>query len=497
MKIVAGAFALLLFSFLASDAFAGESLKVMRGLVLKHVTVVNVRDGSLSKDMTVVVDGGKIVHVLPASNVAVAASARVVDGRGKFVVPGYLDMHTHALTHGGRIGNLKMMLAYGITGFRQMSGDPELLAEFRDRQALFPGQPEILAMCGTIMNNQLFPTPEAAAAEVRKQKGEGADLIKEVGLWGEPFFAVLAEAGKEGLPVSGHLHPSIDVRKAARAGLTSIEHMGAGAGIFVGCSSEEAALLSAEVSIIPTSSASVGQNAPAMTPEQMEKMIERLIANPVMGGGRQGLDLTRRALETFDEAKCRELASEFAANETWQVPSLIRLRTMDFGDDPLYRDDPNLVHVPQENRRLWGELAEDFPKIVTERDREVLARFFALEMRTVKLFRDMGVPMMTGSDFGGQWLVPGYSLHQEFDLLSESGLAGLDILRMATLNGAKFLGKEETMGTVEGGKNADLVLLNGNPIADAANLHRIAGVVRAGIWFSGDDLRAVKESVIY
>lgn len=103
--------------------------------------------------------------------------------------------------------------------------------------------------------------------------------------------------------------------------------------------------------------------------------------------------------------------------------------------------------------------------------------------------------MLAGSDNGGQWGVAGFSLHQEFDLLSEAGLPPLRVLQMTTLSAAQFLGREGTMGTVEAGRDANLVLLGGDPTIDVANLHRIRAVVRAGRFYTREDLDALQARV--
>ena len=95
-----------------------------------------------------------------------------------------------------------------------------------------------------------------------------------------------------------------------------------------------------------------------------------------------------------------------------------------------------------------------------------------------------GVKILAGSDLGGGWVIPGFSLHQEFRELAAAGLSPLQVLQATTLNGARFAGREATMGTVEQGKNADLVLLNGNPIADVANLHQVNAVFLRGKYYS-------------
>ena len=110
--------------------------------------------------------------------------------------------------------------------------------------------------------------------------------------------------------------------------------------------------------------------------------------------------------------------------------------------------------------------------------------------RNPKLFDDAGVRMMVGTDGGGQ--APGQSIHQEFDELAKAGLAAFKILQMTTLNPAEFLRRTATMGSMDVGKNADIVLLNGNPVESVQNLHRISGVVRAGFYYSQADLDALR-----
>ena len=128
----------------------------------------------------------------------------------------------------------------------------------------------------------------------------------------------------------------------------------------------------------------------------------------------------------------------------------------------------------------------------------LLRKYYDKIQTLPKLMKLNGVKLLAGSDTsppGAVWVVPGFSLHQEFALLAAAGLSPLDILQMTTLNGAQFLNREATMGTVDLGKNADLVLLDANPIADVANLDKIAGVVLGGKYFSKQALDKMKSDV--
>jgi imidazolonepropionase-like amidohydrolase len=115
-----------------------------------------------------------------------------------------------------------------------------------------------------------------------------------------------------------------------------------------------------------------------------------------------------------------------------------------------------------------------------------------LELKMTKIFDESGVKMLTGSDYGGGWVVPGVSLHQEFDLLNDAGLTPLKILQMTTLLPAEFLGRQSTMGSVEPGMKANLVLLSGNPVQTVRSLHTIEGVVREGRYYAAADLEKLK-----
>jgi imidazolonepropionase-like amidohydrolase len=132
---------------------------------------------------------------------------------------------------------------------------------------------------------------------------------------------------------------------------------------------------------------------------------------------------------------------------------------------------------------------------VTTDRRAMLKRFWALQLRLTKLLDDGGVPMMTGTDSGGvgHWEISGVALHQEIDLLRQAGLKPLTILQMTTLNGAKFLQREDRMGSVAAGKDANLVLLDANPVASAANLHRINAVIRSGNYYGKDALERLMQ----
>jgi hypothetical protein len=456
--------------------------------VLANVNVVDTRTGRVARGSSILIDGGTIIRVGPARSLGANGAPRI-DGHGAYVVPGYNDMHAHPLNPGSPEGGLQLMLANGITGFRQMSGSPELLARRRAGNFLPPDTPALLATPGNILIPPLvMPTPDAVVAEIDRQHEQGADFIKVVALPPPAFFAGLAEATRLGMRFSGHLLPVNDIREVSDRHMGPIEHLGPNDSILLGCSSDEAAIRQAMAAVpAPPPSIISGPGGPAGA--------ERALANPALGTSPETFARVRRVIDTYSAERCRELMGRFVANRTWQVPTLIRIRTMEFGDDPAYRTDPNLRFIPPPRRQMWQELGQAFGQRISAEQRRIFTDLFALQLGLVRQMDATGVPMMTGSDYGGGWEVAGYSLHQEFDLLASAHVSPLHVLQMTTVNAARFLDREAVMGTVEAGRTADLVLLSANPVASVANLHRIAAVVRGGHYYSRPALDQLRDGV--
>ena len=456
---------------------------VRDGLVLDRVTVVDVRTGRLLRDRAVIVSSGRISRVVRAGSVQVTGAARRVDGQGRFVTPGFNDMHAHNLNTESPETSLPMMLASGITGFRQMAGAPALLAARAGGKPLLPpDSPALLAMPGRILAGPAFADPAAVTAEVARQKAGGADFIKVIELPPAAFAAAAKASRANGLPFAGHLPPSVNERDAMRLGMASIEHLGPGISVLLNCSRDEGPLRAM------LAAAPAGDEAPFnASPEQ----VRRMLVDPMLATPPRGFALIRRVLATYDDAKCRAFAGDVAASGTWMVPTLTRLEAMELGNTPALRDNPDLRYVPGPTRALWRDVGAEFDRRLSPDQKQVLADLFAAQLRLAGLFGAAKVKMMAGTDFGGGWIVPGRSLHREFDLLARAGLPPLRILQMTTIDPARFLGREAGMGTVEAGRAADLVLLDGDPTVDVANLHKVAGVVRAGRYLDHEALDGI------
>ncbi len=462
-----------------------------RTLLLDGGTVVDPRDGSIAADVSIRIRDGRIVEVFPRGTAREDRTTERIDASGRFIVPGYNDMHSHALNLGNPSGSLGLMLAEGVTGFRQMSGSPALLKKRRNNTLPIGSMaPALLETPGTILTPLNAGSSQAAAAEIRRQQAQGADFVKMVMADPEVFLAAVEEAVAVGIPILGHLQEGVDVVAASRAGFRSVEHLGPGSPVWASCSTidEELRSEACERPVI---------KAPPVKIPFLERIVgwrmQKLLVNPAAFSDPIDIARIQRALDTYSEDKAAAVAAELADHGTWQVPTLVRLRSMEYAGAPEYEADESLAYLPAKNIKRWRTVTAKFLTLPAEAQ-TTYRHLYPRQLSLAKLFADNGVPMMTGTD-GGSMMAPGLTLRQEFAELAKAGLSPLKILQMTTINPARYLGREDTMGTVEAGRNADLIVLDANPLDDVKNLHRINAVVRAGTHYSAAELAALKVRV--
>jgi len=453
---------------LAAVAFAAASIAGAapdKSLAFTHVNLIDATGAPAQPDMTVIIAGQRIVSIEKSVAAHIPANTQVVDARGKYLIPGLWDMHVHEIfgdwiPEDEKITPL-LFVANGITGVRDMGGDLESLKKWRARAASGEMIAPRMVISGPMLDGPVprFPSsaPVKDAADGRRVVDElkeaGADFIKiQSFIPRDGYFAAAAEANKLGIVFVGHVPDAVRAVEASNAGQKSIEHL---TGVFEGCSTVE----------------------------------EELMKAP-RGPGRA------RFLSTYDSAKARALIALFAKNRTWQVPTLYwehgewLIEETISGADPLERYAPRAWKV-----RTWPMFSKDIAADWDTDPRADREKFFEAELQMVNEMNKAGVPILAGTDTAaGVRVYPGFSLHQELELIARAGLTNMQTLQTATRNAGEFLGLADT-GTIEKGKRADLVLLDANPLDQISNTKKIRAVVLAGRYFSRADLDGLLQQV--
>lgn len=431
-------------------------------LALVHATVVDVRDGSLRTDQTILIDGNRVVRIAPTSGGDTPAGARIVDASDSYVVPGLWDSHVHSAANTS--WHFPLLVAYGITSVRNMHTTVDTALELihgikqRVKEGTLLG-PRLIAN-GPIIDGGpgswpgavvVHDAPEGRAAVDSLADG-GADFIKVYDhLTLEAYLAIADEAASRGIPVDGHMPFQVPPEEAS-AGQRTVEHL---SGMTVGCSAKADSLRREHLRLV--------QGPPLPFPQGMLAFF-RLVG---------AADATR------DPERCRAVAQSYAEHGVAVVPTLVNGVA---GPEGLLDDPARMRGVPVWVRRNWESVAaQGFESIFDEGG-------LANAIANLRLLRDANVAILTGTDIGNPFLVPGRSLHEELGMLVDAGLSPLEALQAATLRPAETFGMRDSLGTVQEGNLADVVLLDGNPLEDIENTLAIGGVVLDGRYLDRDSL---------
>jgi amidohydrolase family protein len=437
-------------------------------LALVHVTVIDMAGTPAQPDRTVIVTGDRIAAIGPADRVAIPEGARVLEARGKVLIPGLWDMHVHL---GINDKLLPFYLARGVTGVVSMADSLATVRSFR--QQIATGElrgPRILASAGQIVDGSppywdgslVAATEAEGRAAVAKLQQDGSDFVKVYDrLPRAAYLAIADEARKRGIPFAGHVPMSVTVGEAAAAGQARIEHL---FGIPLACSGKETELR-AEVQ-------------EAMRKEKESAADAKAVRTAMRSTFAVYRQAERMALESYDPPKAGALFRTLVEHGTRVVPTLTVERGSVFAADPASLADPRLRYLPDGLVSYWKSLAGASPP--TEEQRAEWEAEFERKIELVAAMHRAGVGILVGTDTPNPYCFPGFSVHDELGWLVKAGLTPMEALQAATRDAAAFLGKLDSFGTVERGKWADLVLLEANPLEDIANTQRIAAVVFGG-----------------
>ncbi len=374
---------------------------------ITNVNIIPMDRDTVLENMTVVVRNGVIESLLPADNAQIPANAMLIDGGGRYLIPGLTDMHVHVQTADA----LKLYIARGFTTVRSMNGS--LGDPIGWRAAVQRGDivgPRLITAAPTMLWRGFgtgYPAP-ATAEEARDAR--------------ESFWAPMEEAKRQSSPL-----------EHANAGMVSLEHMW------------------------EVARAAVGDH-----PDRLKRLREKA-----------------RELRTSGTAIATLLMSNLNYNELW------------VSRESFFKGE--LVELANRYTGADG-VAEVYCVMDSQTDVEPLDRSLVLE--TLKIFNEEHVDVVIGTDSHGPLAIAGLSAFDEMDLFVEAGLKPYDALRAATITPAKVLGKLERSGTIAVGKNADFVLVDGNPLEDLDVLRKPSGVMAQGRWFDRDELRYILAEAI-
>ncbi len=409
-----------------------------------NVTVIPMDRERTLPSHTVVVRGQQIVEVGPSNQVRPPAGAQVVDGRGKWLMPGLAEMHAHIPPGQAPDAQIEKVLAYyalnGITTVRGMLGAPRHLA-YRGRA----GKGEILSptiyTTGPSLNGNSIPTVEAAIQAVTEQKAAGYDLMKiHPGITRTVYDSMAATAKRLGIRFAGHVPLDVGIRRALQHGQWTIDHV--------------------------------------------DGYIEGLAPD-----GAQSQFFAFNLVDQADETKIPELVAATKAAGAWIVPTQSLFESMMGGKSP-----DELAAMPE--MKYWPEATITQWKQATANTRQQLGvtperskKYLELRGRIMQALYQGGVPFLLGSDAPQWWNVPGFSILREMEAMVKAGFTPFQIYQTGSINVARYFGVENEVGTVAAGRRADLVLLDANPLENVSHWGRRAGVMVRGRWYDAAEIQ--------
>ncbi|SMO32715.1 amidohydrolase family protein [Fodinibius sediminis] len=417
--------------------------------IIQNVQVISMAGGEeIQKNQDVFVKGDRIARITGAGQFAPGQEATVIDGSGKYLIPGLSEMHAH-IPSGDRSREyidhvLFLYLANGITTIRGMLGDPlhlDLRRQANRNELLSPR----IYTSGPGFGGNSFDNPDQARQQVRDQKEAGYDFLKIFpGLTLKEYNAIAEEANKVGIEFSGHIPSSVGLVRALEAGQTTIDHL--------------------------------------------DKYVEALVTDTVSAESPGviyfGMHLTPQA----ERNKIAEVARLTTDAGTWNVPTQALLEHVLGPETPEeLAQRPEFQYMPRETVQQWIESKQSITE--NESYSETLAKdYLQLRRDIIKALHEADAGLLLGSDAPQIFNVPGFSVHHELRYIVQAGLSPYETLETGTYNAAQYLNDLENSGTIEEGKIADMVLLEANPLDDISNSSSIAGVMYRGNWLSNREI---------
>ncbi len=443
---------------------------------IRNVNVIDIRDGEIENNMTILIHDGLIIDLLPGEEYRAGEEFTEIPAGGKYAIPALWDMHTHALKVSPQIHH-PLFISGGITAVRDMSGCLDQPDSFwacpEDRQRWTQQ-----AMAGTRVSprymlqssyqtnggNEVPPgfseffrlhNKQAARELVEFYAMQNVDFVKPyTQLSLEQYDNLVHFAALNKLDIAGHKPLSVSLSHALLSGQKSIEH---GRLFLFECYEGIADF--------------------------------RRLDDPIAHYNAQFM---RQILQQQDRQKCDREMAAMANSGTWWVPTLTTLQMGALANDPAFREDPRLAYIPYVVKSLiWYPDADSAAsKGLDNEGHYVRGDFFEHAKLQVNRAHQLGVKLLAGTDNIDTYVFSGSGLHDELEMMVDAGLTPLEALQTATINPAIYAGLEQDFGSLERGKQADIVLLNSNPLTDINNIRDIDGLLYNGFYY---DRRALGE----
>lgn len=415
-----------------------------------NVDLVPMDSERVLEGQTVIVRDGVIEMIGDSGQVQAPDDALVVDGQGKYLMPGLIDMHVHIQDE----NDLLLLVANGMTGVRNMWGNTNKMLKlgFPDQMVL---RNEIVQgtlfgptiyTAGPVMEGsprfhpmaEVFDTPEAARQSVRWQASQGYDFIKVYDhLSPETYQAIIETASESNLPVVGHVPFAIGLDGVLRSRQATIEHM-------TGYIDPDAAEF--------------------LIPE--DQLHEYAVKTRNAG--------VWNCVTMSEYPKSKETPEGFERLQNQPGMNYVSPSTRIFS--------PLLYLMASKAHTYEGD---DYPERIAE-----------LNRRMVAALHEAGAGILLGTDAAQAYHIPGFAIHEELAYLRDAGLSPYEVLETGTRNAALAMGKTDEFGTIEIGKRADLILLEANPLESVSNVQKQAGVMVRGRWLATQQLQFMLDGLV-
>jgi imidazolonepropionase-like amidohydrolase len=428
-----------------AGALVADASGAQETTVFHNIRVIPMDSERVLDAQTVVVRGERIESIGPAAGAQVPAGARVIDGSGRYLVPGLAEMHAHVPAGNDQTYVEEVLFLYvanGVTTARGMLGAPEHLT-LRDRLSKHEVLGPRLYTSGPSLNDQSVNGIDDAARIVREQARLGYDFVKvHPGPTRAEYDAAVQAGAASGIRLAGHVPADVGVQRAIEAKQATIDHL--------------------------------------------DGYVEALVpAERRAQGGFFGINLADAA----DRSRLPSLISATRAAGVWNVPTQTLIEHWPAPsptvDELLAR--PEMAYVSPATREQWANSKRQMmsaPDYDAARVRAVVT----LRREIIKALHDAGAGLLLGSDAPQVFNVPGFSLHHELESIVASGLTPFEALRTGTEAPAIFFDAANEFGTIRAGLAADLVLVARNPLDDVAALGRPEGVMVRGRWLDRAEL---------